>query len=115
MMGLFERHSEIAPGQPAPDMDVASPRGEVDSLRKAVKQVRDAAWNLEKARDSSDDEDRKGAYRDFKDVMDDAHSKLAIVFKDISDLSPAPAPKKPPERDEVPPDEAPDELRKSVV
>jgi hypothetical protein len=70
-------------GTPDPDLDVADVSGEATSLRRAVKQVKDAKWNLEKARDDASDDARKEAYKIAADDLDKMHGTLSPIYDEL--------------------------------
>jgi len=68
-------------GVPQTQRDVSDASREMQALRLASKQVRDANWNVDKARDESSDADRKKLYRDLSAQLDKIHASLAATYK----------------------------------
>jgi len=84
-MSFLRERMRVRPetGVPDPDLDVADVSGEATSLRRAIKQVKDAKWNLEKARDDASDDGRKDTYKATADELDKMHGTLSPIYDDL--------------------------------
>lgn len=81
-MSFLRERLRVSPetGVPDPDLDVSDASGEASSIRRAVKQIKDAGWNLQKAREETNDEERKAAYTAFSADLDKMHAALAPTY-----------------------------------